>query len=138
MPRGKFQDPYKNVPHKGQRCLKDGKPCYWCFSNDQVGTVFRYKQRGWRPLDAQPVSQPMGEPRVLPGHGGTPVQPVLIHNPGFYYETEVHIECIEERMIPEGRIVLWMDHARLSDVECQAIAFQCMSLDEYQSRVEVQ
>jgi hypothetical protein len=80
------------------------------------------------------ITEIAGEPQVIPDLGGTPVLPVFIYNPGFYYDIENDLECVEARDTPEGRIVKWVEHAPMSSAQQQAIAFQCSSAEEYEAR----
>jgi hypothetical protein len=132
LPHGK-QDPYSGVPHQGKHFLENGKLCYWNFNETaKVGDMIKRTDRAWRSL-GKPTITPAGEPCALPGLGGSPVQGFVLHNPGFYFEIDKHVECVDTRDTPDGRIVQWVNHCPLSGVDQQCIAWNTSSVDEYES-----
>ena len=128
------ENPYEHVPHQGKHFTENGKRCYWTFSSaTRVGERIRRRDRGWRPT-GKCITEIAGEPQVIPGLGGTPVRSVFVYSPGFYYDIENDLECVEARNTTKGRIVKWVEHAPMSGAQQQAIAFQCSSAEEYEAR----
>jgi|694.fasta_scaffold05261_32 hypothetical protein len=130
---------YEKVPNEGKPFEEDGKLCYWTFSNAKVGTVCRNSACAWRPLTRslkhlrEIFGEPKkdGEPQVIPGFGGKPVQFYSEPNPGFYYEINHDLECVAEEWVDGLRIAKWVERYPLDEATQQALAFAVSSKEEY-------
>ena len=124
--------PYDAVPHRGEVFIENGVPCYWNFSSARVGSVSRGSSWAWRPLGMPIISKSAA--KTLTHLGGSPVQAFAMQVPGFYYEIDRHVECVDAMNTPSGRITKWIDHHPLSAEKQQSLAFSSQDLEEYRAR----
>ena len=123
---------YKAVPHRGEVFIENEVCCYWNFSSARIGSVSKRTEWGWRPLGMPIIDK--STTKTLTQLGGGPVQMFSVRVPGFYYEIDSHVECVDAMDTPSGRITKWIDHHPLSAEKQQSLAFSSQSLEEYRAR----
>ena len=72
--------------------------------------------------------------KTLTHLGGSPVQAFAVQVPGFYYEIDRHVECVDAMDTPNGRITKWVNRYPLSEEEQQGLAFSSQNPEEYCAR----
>ena len=132
------EDPYKNVPNRGEPFIENGKIRYWNFSSAKIGTRIKQSLKAFQPiLSGQNGSNVAYGPAtsdypVSARPGGSAVQCFPIQVFGFYYFIDQELECVDARNTRSGRITLWESHSPLTDLEQQALAFQATSQEEHE------
>ena len=104
------QDPYDVVPHQGQHFTEDGCTFYWTYDSHRtvkVGDRLKGIKTAWRPTGMCRVVKIADEPVIITELGGTPVTPIVLHNPGYYYEVPYDLTVVAEAQTKYGRIVKW-------------------------------
>lgn len=126
-------DPYDHVPHRGERFTEEGKSFYWNFADVKPGTRYKSKKRAWAQT-GQIVHTVGTEPQEHPLFPGTsPVVPVMIHVPGFYYEIDSDVTAVANANTPDGTITKWRVDNPLSGAEQTIIAWNSGSVEEYEA-----
>ena len=126
-------DHYSDVPHNGEHFVENGQVYYWNFSNVKPGTRYKTKNKAW--VTTGPTEQAVGELQEHPLFpGATPVIPVLIHVPGFYYETDNDVTAVENQSTPQGQITKWRVDNPISTAQQTYLAWNSSSVEEYEAK----
>lgn len=126
---------YKNVPDNGKFFVENGKTYYWNNSNVKPGTQYKTKNKAWVSTGSM-VTQVADEPTQLScfGPNSTPVLPMMIENPGFFYEIDSWTTAVENRVIDGCHFTKWCTEYPLSSATQQALAWNSQSNEEYEAK----